>query len=337
MLEAGCATSEVGEWCRDHSRVDDAGAALADLVARGALDLPRPGLGSTWDRWQVLARICAHDLSLGRLAEGHTDALAILAGAGHPGPGPGARLGVWAAGPSAEVSLTPATGGWRLSGRRRWCSGAASLSHALVTAEMEGATRLVLVDLADPAVEAQPGTWPAVGMAGSDSLDVAFDGVTVGEDDLVGEGGFYTGRPGFWFGSMGVAACWWGGAEGVAHALRASASARPDPHRLAHLGAVEATLWGMGTLLATAARHIDADPADRTREARGLALQVRHLVERGCTEVLERTGRATGAGPLSHDATHARRVADLPVYLRQHHGEADLAELGRLTVQAGHR
>jgi hypothetical protein len=35
---------------------------------------------------------------------------------------------------------------------------------------------------------------------------------------------------------------------------------------------------------------------------------------------------------LCHDERHARAVADLTVYLRQHHAEADLAELGRLVT-----
>ena len=43
---------------------------------------------------------------------------------------------------------------------------------------------------------------------------------------------------------------------------------------------------------------------------------------------------ALGAGPLCHDEAHARRVADLTVYLRQHHAERNLAELG--TLVAGH-
>ena len=37
-----------------------------------------------------------------------------------------------------------------------------------------------------------------------------------------------------------------------------------------------------------------------------------------------------GAGPLSRDARHAALTADLPVYLRQSHAEADLAGLGEL-------
>jgi hypothetical protein len=44
---------------------------------------------------------------------------------------------------------------------------------------------------------------------------------------------------------------------------------------------------------------------------------------------------AVGAGPLSHDEAHSRAVADLTVYLRQHHAEGDLARLGELVAEQG--
>ena len=50
---------------------------------------------------------------------------------------------------------------------------------------------------------------------------------------------------------------------------------------------------------------------------------------------MSRVGRALGAGPLGHDEAHGRRVADLTVYLRQHHAERDLAQLGTLVAERG--
>jgi hypothetical protein len=50
------------------------------------LDLPLPGSGRTWQRWAALAEISARNLSLGRLAEGHCDALAIVAELAGPQP-----------------------------------------------------------------------------------------------------------------------------------------------------------------------------------------------------------------------------------------------------------
>jgi hypothetical protein len=44
---------------------------------------------------------------------------------------------------------------------------------------------------------------------------------------------------------------------------------------------------------------------------------------------LHEVGHALGPASLAFDEQHARRVADLTIYLRQHHGERDLAVLGR--------
>jgi len=55
---------------------------------------------------------------------------------------------------------------------------------------------------------------------------------------------------------------------------------------------------------------------------------VRATVARACEDVLERAGHALGPAPLALDAAHAKRVADLQLYVRQHHAERDLASLG---------
>lgn len=301
----------------------DPGETFASMVKDGRLALPFPGGGATWERWEALADIGAFDLSVARLAEGHTDAVAILNEAGTVPPTDG-RLGVWAAGPLETLQATHTSDGWRLEGARRWCSGASTLTHALVTAASPGGPMLVLVDLRQPGVSSRPGSWPAVGMADSDTLDVRFDDVIVAMGAQVGRPGFYTGRPGFAIGALGVAAVWWGGAIGVAQAL-GHLAADGDPHRLVHRGAVEAGLWSMRTALREAARRVDADP---TGDHSVMAAMLRHLVEAGASEVLTRTGRATGAEPLGHNRAHAQRVADLTVYLRQHHAESDLAALG---------
>ncbi len=70
-------------------------AAFADAVESGRLNLPLPGGGRTRQRWAILAQLGEEDLSLARLAEGHTDALAILAELGAlTAPPAGSRWGV---------------------------------------------------------------------------------------------------------------------------------------------------------------------------------------------------------------------------------------------------
>jgi hypothetical protein len=53
--------------------------AFAAAVESGRLNLPLPGGGRTCERWAILTDLAEEDLSLARLSEGHTDALAILA------------------------------------------------------------------------------------------------------------------------------------------------------------------------------------------------------------------------------------------------------------------
>ena len=185
--------------------------AFAAAVGSGRLDLPLPGGGRTWERWAILADLAGEDLSLARLSEGHTDALAILAELGAGPPPAGSRWGVWAAQPPGPgLTANPGAGGWRLDGVKRYCSGAHACTHALVTAAAPDGNRLFAVATAGLAPVA--GTWPATGMAASDTLDVEFTDV-LGEP--VGGPGDYTGRPGFAHGGAGVAACWYGGARGV--------------------------------------------------------------------------------------------------------------------------
>jgi hypothetical protein len=54
---------------------------------------------------------------------------------------------------------------------------------------------------------------------------------------------------------------------------------------------------------------------------------VRHLIERMCTDVLDRFGRATGPQMLAFDARVAQRYAELTLYIRQCNAEHDLASI----------
>jgi alkylation response protein AidB-like acyl-CoA dehydrogenase len=298
-------------------------------------DLPLPGSGRTRQRWNAFIALAQHDLVAVRLAEGDADARAILAELQGPGPQAAQRWGVWAARPPAQrlSARRDDDGQWSLNGRMPFCSGATSVTDALVVADAPDGTRLFAVATSDPAVRPVPGTWHAVGMAASDSLDVFFDDAPA---TAVGEVGGYVERPGFWYGGMGVAACWYGGALGVARTLAETAQKRDvGPAALAHLGAIDVRLTAGRALLDEAATAIDAAPQDPYGTAPLRAQRLRAFMADTANEVIERVGRALGAGPLCHDAEHARRVADLSVYVRQHHAERDLELIGRAVSDTG--
>ncbi|MBP1240466.1 MULTISPECIES: acyl-CoA dehydrogenase [unclassified Frigoribacterium] len=338
-------------------------ASLTDPGAQGGA-VPAPGTGQTADLWRALATLAAHDLSAARAVEPHLDAVAVLeqareagqvaptatdaAGSGGrasaAGPlwgvfaaeGPGVRLDATRApavavdpadpgAPAADGAATAAPERWTLTGVKPWCSLADQLDAALVTAWAGDERRLFAVDLHQPGVEVVPGTWHARGLVEIPSGPVRFDDVAASP---VGEPGWYLRRPGFEWGGIGVAACWYGGAVGVARTLHAATVGRePDPWRLRALGVVDERLGDARRALAEAADLVDAGEATG-REGRLLAKRVRGTVARAADDVLRVVGRALGPAPLALDAAHAARVADLELYLRQHHAEKDEASLG---------
>jgi hypothetical protein len=302
------------------------GAALRQLVDAGLDRLPLPGQGASIERWRLLAAAGAHDLSLAKLFEGHTDALAILHEAGAAPAAAGSTWGTWCAEPpDARLRLQAGPDGrFALDGRKAWCSGARAVSHAVVSCWNEaGEQMLAAVALRQDGVRITDDGWQAVGMHGSGSVDVHFAAVPA---TPLGGPGFYVARAGFWHGGAGVAACWFGAAASLADALRRRVKGQGDPHRLAQLGEVSIALQASAALMREAAAAIDRAPS---ADAMALALSVRLSVEAAATATLAAVGRALGPGPMCKDAEMARRCADLPVFMRQSHAERDLEALGR--------
>ena len=305
--------------------------ALRHLVALGFDQLPLPGSGGTLQRWQALAAVAAHDLSLAKLYEGHTDARAIVAelGASHELKST-ATWGTWASeAPGGRTWIEP-IGDGRVSirGTKSWCSGAADLDHGLLTAWFADGRgpQLIRVAMRQSGVSVDATAWSAVGMASSGSIDVRFEGAL---GDPVGGAGDYLVRPGFWQGGAGIAACWFGGASALGAALHRavahSSSAERSGFRLAALGKVDMALRSTAAVLREAAAWIDAHPL---ADASAVALRVRLAAESCARQVLDEAGRSLGAGAFCRDAHFARMAADLPVFVRQSHAERDFAALG---------
>ncbi|HEV3267767.1 MAG TPA: hypothetical protein VGZ68_05140 [Acidimicrobiales bacterium] len=306
-------------------------AALDEFVRTDATNLPLPGSGSTWRRFEVLASWSSKDLSVGRLVEGHADATAILAEAGMGPVSEGTTYGVWAARSSRGGTVAErVAGGWRLTGSKEFCSGSGIIDRALVTAETNEGYRIFDIALEKNVAVVHEDSWPAVGMADSVSETLEFAGPVIPNDHVVGPPDFYTSRQGFWFGASGVAACWYGGAEGLVRNLVKSLPVEPNEHVLADVGVAVTSLEAMRVVLKSSADAIDVDPTDAAGRARYRALVARQFVHDAAMEVLARVGSAGGARPLCLDAAQSRRAADLYVYLSQHHGGIDAAELGRL-------
>lgn len=291
--------------------------------------VPTPGHGRTAEYLAVLATIGSVDLTVARVVEPHLDALAILDQAAQA-PGDGV-YGVYAAErPGVPPVQAESTGdGFTLSGTKPWCSLAGRLDRALITAVEEGERRLFDIDLRHPGAAAVEGTWVSRGLAAVESGDLALQMVPA---TPVGAAGWYLTRPGFAWGGIGVAACWYGGAVGVASALLRSAAQRPpDPFALAAIGEADRLQWAARCVLDDAAAQIDRGAAVGAEGAL-LASRVRGVVAHAAERILTLVGHALGPAPLTFDEDHARRVADLTVYLRQHHAARDDAREGEAVL-----
>lgn len=295
--------------------------ASAQRAVEIARDAPLPGSGQTRRLWELLASLGALDLTTARIIEPHLDAMAIFAEAGEPAPS--GTWGVFAAeGPGVRVDATEHDGGWVLDGVKPWCSLAGILSNALVTAHTPTGRRLFAIDLHDDGVAVESGTWVARGLAQvtSESIELASVPARPVCDD-----GWYLSRPGFAWGGAGVAAIWFGASVALARTLYDALGRRePDQIGLALLGSVDRELTGCRSVLATAAEEVDAGsdaPAI-------LAQRVRSSAARAAEHTLSAVAHALGPAPLATNEEHARRVADLELYVRQDHAERDLARLG---------
>lgn len=309
---------------------DVVGEALAMAAAWGPR-LPRQGQGRTAERWSALATLGAVDLTVARAVEPHLDALTILAEAQihAQDASAAATWGVYAAeSPKSRLTAVRAGGAWVLDGHKPWCSLAGRVSHALVTAWVdESARRLFAVDLGSRGVRPTEadGAWVSHGLPQISSCGVDFERV---EGDPVGEPGWYLTRPGFAWGGVGVAAVWYGGAVAVARRVFHHVAQRP-PDQIARLqlGRLDLALSASREALGAAATAADS-AQDETGSSALEAVRARSLVAQTVETVIQVADHAMGPAPLAQEAEHAQRISDLRLYVRQHHAERDVVDLG---------
>jgi alkylation response protein AidB-like acyl-CoA dehydrogenase len=299
---------------------------LDTLAELDAGSIPVPGRGDTLARFCLLADLAAIDVAAARTAEPHLDALAILAESGCSET-PSGTWGVFAAeGPDGRLSAHLDGGSWTLSGEKPWCSLGTLLTDALVTAYTGEATRrLFRVSLRNDGVRSIDAPWVARGLAHIPSGPLEFDRVPA---EPVGADEWYTSRPGFQWGGIGVAACWWGGAVPLARLVIGSARRRDgDTAALAEAGRIFRLLESTRVFLENTAHRID-DGVD-VQQTPVLAHAVRGAVADAVAEVLKAVDDVLGPAVLAFDEDIARRCADLQLYVMQFRRGREDSSLGR--------
>lgn len=263
------------------------------------------------------------DLSLGRIYEGHVNALKLFAWYGSPGQKErlaadleaGRMFGVWATEPTPGVALEEGPGGLLMSGSKRFATGAGALDFAIVTvAPPAGDRRLVIVPAADPQ-RADTTGWRVRGMRATMSGTYDLAGVRPRAGDLLGAPGDYDREPRFTAGAWRFLAVQLGGVEALLAETRAAMSdaARADPLQRQKFGEAVAAargafLWTRESADRAASEHPDAKP---------FVMLARGVVERAALDVMELSARIVGTRSALEGARIDKIIRDLSLYLRQ--------------------
>lgn len=326
-------------------------AAMDILVARGLTGigalLPERARNGMAGVLRLLAEAGRGDASVGRLLEGHANALELvhrLAPAAvrdlvFEAVAGGAILGVWGADPASGRLRARRDGDiLRLQGGKMFCSGADGIDMALVLADGPDDGRSLILVPVNEALGIDRRAWRPLGMRASGSHLVAFDGVTLDPArDVICDGAAYLRDPWFTGGAMRFAAVQAGVARGLAE-VAAAHLVRQDrasaPHQADRLGNAAAAVAALEGVLAAAAATWDEGCAPRASErvreqAAAYGNLARVAAERTLLEVADLVQRAVGLTGLLAPHPLERRLRDALTYVRQPNPDGAREAVGR--------
>ncbi len=276
----------------------------------------------------LLVRIGAASLTVGRLYEGHVNAAKLIATYGNEASRhilrgeitSGRLLGVWNAERGEGPRLTRRDKGWSLTGRKVHCSGAGHIRRPVVTARTEnGDVMMLLPDLMASGVAIDVGVWRAAGMRGTATGTVTFDDVRIADDAVLGAPGDYYRSPWFSGGAWRVLAVQLGGLQRILalHAERLLASGRADAPVFRARFADAASTYDCARLLVREAAQRAENPNDDPQAIDAYVDHARsmfeHLALTGIAAARRNVGLASFIAPDPLD----RCIRDLETYLRQ--------------------
>jgi alkylation response protein AidB-like acyl-CoA dehydrogenase len=340
--ELGAALAEIAEGAEDLDRRPRFPSEAFDaLRGAGALGSSVGGLRegrSVEDQWNVIRQVAAADGSVGRILDGHFNAIERLEVAAPPTLRDeelgrvvaGERLlGVWGADPRPQdgdpARIVTGPGGDVLNGAKTFCSGAGGLDAVLVMVGSDDgqAPSLVLID-GDERLEIDHGWYRAAGLRASESHLVRFREAPILA--VLGKPGELGKEPWFSRDAMRTAASWVGMLDAAAEAALGDLVAHRVGENLAELavGRIGASHGTAQAWLERAARVVDGGDEDLST----LSVEMRAEIERAAKTLLDTAAAACGSTPFVSGARLDRARRDLETFLLQHRLEPLLARVG---------
>lgn len=323
---------------RAHAAAGDRyGAALTDelgwLHAAGLLAAALPEAVSGQRSWSddpvamfdLLRAIGAANLAVGRVFEGHVNAVQLIGVYGTPAlrrlcaaeVAGGALYGVWGADAADPLQGSRVGADLCLDGGKIFCSGLGLVRRALVSVGVAGRTQLVCVPAQDPA-RADADQWRVSGMRATRSGGYDLTGVCVGADALVGGPDDYFAEPHFLGGMVRMCAVQLGGLDALVDEVAAALHRRGKAgDALARLRLGEIASWralAAGVTVEVARALARGDAPGQIAHA---AVLMREGVEQCIVQALALAERALGTELHREDKAISRIRRDLSFYIRQ--------------------
>ena len=274
---------------------------------------------------RTLRAIGGADLSLGRLYEGHVNAVQLVHAYGGTVQrealardlAAGCLMGVWNTEPPPGMTVAETDGGAMLAGAKVFASGAGRLDRVLITArDGDGYKRMILADVAGMAARADNRRWAVRGMRGTASGRFDFTGMTVPANALIGTPGDYEREPRFSAGAWRFTAVQLGAVEALVRLLRdhlVTTGKGDDPVQRLRFGHCVAATRSAGMWVERAAQLAQGEAAD----AIPMVLMTRGIVEEAGLAVMEAAARSVGTASFFDGDPIDRITRDLGLYLRQ--------------------
>ena len=308
---------------RRFAPIASGGTAFADEEARYA---------ALHDALRFVGRC---DLSVGRLFEGHINALLLYDWYGTDSQQAwlgqqlerGAWFGVWATEPPPGVRIRTEDGKAVLTGEKSFASGAGGLDYAVVTAAPEEGHRRMVVVAANEAVRADLSGWRVRGMRASVSGRYDLSAYAVDRQALLGKAGDYDRDPRFTAGAWRFCAVQLGGIEALLIEARAGMrdAFRQDPVQRARFADAVIAMRTAGMWTAHAAQAAAREEAD----AVPLVRMTRSVVEQAGFAVMEAAARLIGTRSSFDGERIDKIMRDLSLYLRQSGNDHARDEAGK--------
>ncbi len=339
----------------DDSFPEDAFRWLAEAGLLG-VTLPGQELDLTQARTPQLLhwlkRVGAANLAVGRVYEGHLNALQLIFLYATPAQqqrwfadvAEHQRLfSVWNTQADHGIRLHPlGKNRYRLEGAKTFCSGAGWIQRPLITGEWVGAEKkgwqMVIVPTERVKTLAEDRQfWQPLGMRASASYRLDFTGVELTEHDLLGPPDAYYQQPYFGGGALRFAAVQLGGAEAIFDATRAYLTGlgrTDDGFQQTRLAEMAWLIESGHQWLATAGAKTDQWLRTGGEAAKVVAYanMTRTAIEEICLRVMPLAERSVGARGLMRPLPFERLHRDLTFYLRQPAPDATLLDIGRFAL-----